>query len=144
MTHNNPLPYIFSLFCHLQVANKLINAALKCSQIWWKYKETSKCKWMITTMCPSYHTCRSTTHHPLLTCRSLLPERKCPAVEAFQATCTLIWPPSTNVPAEWRAETAPSPRSPFSPCPMMVRAVAIEKQLSLTWTKITPSPLSAL
>lgn len=80
-------------------------------------------KSMLTLLwsCFSQLSCRPPADSPLLTRRSLRLERKCPAVEAFLDTCILIWQPSTNVPAEWRAEMAQSPRSPFSRCPMMVR-----------------------
>lgn len=77
------------------------------------------------------YSCRPPTQHPRLTCRSLLHERKYLADEAFLATCTQTWPPSMSVLAEWKAETALSPRSPFSPCPMMVRSAAIEQKLSV-------------
>lgn len=67
-------------------------------------------------------------HCPLLlTVRCLLPERKCLAVEAFLDICTLTWLPSMSVPAEWRAEMAPSLRSPFSPCQMTVKTAAIQQ-----------------
>ena len=57
---------------------------------------------------------------PPLFSRCLQPERRCPAVVASLDTCTPIWPQSTSVPGEWRAGTAPSPRSPSSPCPTTV------------------------
>lgn len=48
------------------------------------------------------------------------PERRCRAGEVSPVTCTQIWPPSTREPAGLRDGTAPSLRSPSSPCPTTV------------------------
>lgn len=53
--------------------------------------------------------------------RSPQPERRCRDAEASLVTCTRIWPQSTKEPEEWKDVTAPSHRSPSSPCPTMVR-----------------------
>lgn len=62
-------------------------------------------------------------------CRSLLPEKRCLAAEASPVTCTLTWPPFMNVLGESRAGMAPSPRSPFSQCPMTVRIAVLQQKL---------------
>ncbi|XP_065821480.1 V-type proton ATPase subunit B, brain isoform isoform X3 [Labrus bergylta] len=50
----------------------------------------------------------------------LQPERKCRAGVVSLVTCTPTWRPSTRERAEWRDGTAPSLRSPSSPCPMTI------------------------
>jgi hypothetical protein len=49
-----------------------------------------------------------------------LHEKRFPVDEVTPVTSTLIWLLCTNEPVESRAETVPSPRSPFLPCPTMV------------------------
>lgn len=63
--------------------------------------------------------------------RSLLHEKKFPVDEVTPVTFTLIWLLCTSEPVESRAETDPSPRFPFSPCPTTV------SYLVLVPTKLT-------
>jgi hypothetical protein len=57
---------------------------------------------------------------PMLCEKFPLHEKKYPVDEVTPVTSTLIWLLSTSEPVESRAETVPSPRFLFSPCPTMV------------------------
>ena len=52
--------------------------------------------------------------------KCLLPEKRSRVDEVTPVTSTRICRLCTNVPAEWKAAMALSPRSPFSPCQTMV------------------------